>query len=170
MDRPQHRLLQVPILLRQLQDLRIHNSYDCWLISCSFSAAHPLHRLVAMHTQHSSNRKAKRRPMPHRRKHSISKVNPRPRCPHRRLSLPPPPRLRHLLLLMFIRCSKRVATPPYPSIADPFHSFSLLYIPPARRWVLTLQYSSSNLIIVIDLFTPRMCVFYFTTSSISGSV
>lgn len=86
------------ILLCQVEDLRLQNSHDRWLVSCSFSAAHPLNTSVVMYNNH----KGKRRPMPHRHKHSTIKVNhnnPRFRRHHHRLSLPPP-HPRHRLLLM----------------------------------------------------------------------
>ncbi|KAG2753663.1 hypothetical protein P692DRAFT_20796655 [Suillus brevipes Sb2] len=89
-DRLQHPMLQALMLPHQAQDLPIHDLYNCWLISCSFSAAHPLNVPVPMHNQHTINYKAKRRPMRPLRRH------------HHRLSLPPPPHPRHLLLLMLI--------------------------------------------------------------------
>ncbi|KAG2034616.1 hypothetical protein BDR03DRAFT_1013231 [Suillus americanus] len=68
-----------------------------------FFAVHPLNTSVAVYNQHSSNRKAKSRHMPHRCKHSTSKVN-REVIPmfRRRLTLLPTPRLRHVLLLMIV--------------------------------------------------------------------
>jgi hypothetical protein len=103
-DRPQHPMLQALVLPRRVQDLPIHGSDTCWLISCSFSVAHPLNVPVPMHNQHSINYKAKRRPTRRRRNHSTIKVphkaNLRLRRHRHRLSLPPPPHPRHLLLLM----------------------------------------------------------------------
>jgi hypothetical protein len=105
-DRLQHPMLQALVLLHRVQDLPIHDLYNCWLISCSFSAAHPLNVLMPMHNRHKFNCKDKRRPMRHRRNHSTFKVNhkanPRLRRHHHRLSPTPPPHPRHLLLLMFI--------------------------------------------------------------------
>ncbi|KAG1870913.1 hypothetical protein F4604DRAFT_856083 [Suillus subluteus] len=99
---PANLLLQV--LPHHVQDLRIRDSYDCCLISCFFSAAHPLNLPVAMYNQHSC-RKVNRKATLHRHKHSTSKVNhkvnnPRLRRHHRMLGLPPPPRPQHLLLLI----------------------------------------------------------------------
>ncbi|KAG1867752.1 hypothetical protein F4604DRAFT_921397 [Suillus subluteus] len=93
---PGHILLQV--LPHYVQDLRIHALSDCCLMSYFFFAAHSLNTSVAMYNQHSSNPKAKCRHVPHRRKHSTSKVNREVNSRlRRRLSLSPTPRLRHVL-------------------------------------------------------------------------
>ncbi|KAG2744015.1 hypothetical protein P692DRAFT_20152395 [Suillus brevipes Sb2] len=164
------------MLLYRVQDLRTHDSYDCWLISYSFSAAHPLNTPVAMHTQHSSNHMAKRRPMLHRR---TNKVNPMLRRHHRRLSLPPLPHPRRLLLLVLI----------LPCQVQPAGSHALFHCGPVSFFFSVAQLSrmqmgintaasghlshivasGSFVIFVIALFTPRIFVFCFTTSSISGS-
>ncbi|KAG2753602.1 hypothetical protein P692DRAFT_20903101 [Suillus brevipes Sb2] len=105
-DHPQHPMLQALLLPHRLQDLPIHDLYNYWLISCSFSAAHPLNVPVLTHNRHRFNCKDKRRPMRHRRNHNTikanHKANPRLRRHHHRLSPTPPPHPRHLLLLMLI--------------------------------------------------------------------
>ncbi|KAG1770362.1 hypothetical protein EV702DRAFT_668637 [Suillus placidus] len=110
--------------------------------------------------------------MPHRRKHSTSKVN---RKVNPRLSLFPPPRPRHLLLLMLILLRQ---VQPADSHA-PFHCgpvsffFSAVHLSRMKMGTNTASsrhlyhLCSSFVIIVTSLFTPRMCVFYLTTSSVS---
>ncbi|KAG1749244.1 hypothetical protein EDB19DRAFT_1681653 [Suillus lakei] len=103
--RPRHRLLQVLILPRHDQAIRIHYPSDYWLISRFSSAAHILNTSMATHSKHSSNkanRKVKCRHVRHRCKHSSSKVKSRPRRHHRRLSPPLPRRSRHILLLLLV--------------------------------------------------------------------
>ncbi|KAG1776246.1 hypothetical protein EV702DRAFT_357071 [Suillus placidus] len=115
--RPRHLLLQVLILLHHLQNIHIHFPSDCWLISYFFSAAHLLNTSMTMHNQRSSS-KANRRAMS------------RPRCHHRRLSLPPPRRPRHLLFLILILSHQVQQARSH----DPFHCglksslFSAVYL------------------------------------------
>lgn len=129
MDRPRHPVLQVLIMPPQVQDLQIHDSYDCWFISCSFYVAHPLDTPVAMRTQHNSNRKAKRRPILHHGKHNTNKVNrmvnSRLSHHHRRLSLLSPPRLQHPPHILFQQVGSH--TPSHYK-SDSFF-FSVVHLP-----------------------------------------
>jgi hypothetical protein len=173
-DRLQHRMLQALMLLRRVQDLPIHDLYDCWLISCSFSAAHPLNVPVPIYNQHRFNCKDKRRPMRHRRKHSTIKVNhkahPRLRR-HRHSSLLPPPHPQHLLLLMLIllRHVQHVCShaPCHCGLVSFFSSAVHL----SHTQTVTNTASSGRLshfsISLSSFNSCSMCVFNFTTSSIS---
>ncbi|KAG2359759.1 hypothetical protein BDR07DRAFT_191633 [Suillus spraguei] len=142
MDHPRHRLLQVLTLPHQVQDLRIHDSYNCWLISYSFSAAHPLNMPVAMH---SSDRKPRRRPIPHHRKRYTSKVkrkvSPRLMRHHSRLGLLPPPHPQHLLPILPHQVGNHIH---FHCGSDSFF-FSAVHLP-ICRWPLTLQHLDTYLI------------------------
>ncbi|KAG2740061.1 hypothetical protein P692DRAFT_20337000 [Suillus brevipes Sb2] len=141
------RIISLLVLPHQVQGVCIHDPFNCWVISGFFSAACAIiNTPVTMHNQHSS-RKANR------------KVKSRP---HRRLSLPPPRHLRHLvLLLLILPCQVQVRSHgSFYHRLVPCFFFTYRYCCYCSMWIP----KSSVLCNQSCLFALRMCISGFHTS------
>ncbi|KAG2089014.1 hypothetical protein BD769DRAFT_1527569 [Suillus cothurnatus] len=152
-DHSRHNLLQEPILLHHIQDIRIHYPSDCWLISCFFSAAHLLNTSLLMYNQRSNSSRVNRKAKPRLGRH------------HRGLSLLPPWRPRHLLPLLLVLPRQVQQVCSY----GPFHyglvSFFVFAVYPDRHshcsiWPLV---STLHLVLFRYLFVHVVCGMYFSS-------
>ncbi|KAG1781010.1 hypothetical protein EV702DRAFT_1276240 [Suillus placidus] len=144
--------LSLIVLLHRVQDLRTHYPSDCWLISCFFSAARHLNTPMPMHNRHSSM--------------VNHKVQSRLERRHSRLSLPPPRRPRHPLLLILI-LPRQLQQPHNHS---PFHCglvsffFSVVHLLHTSMVINAVCIHLSHLVILqslLSLCSRRVCVFDF---------